>query len=164
MNLKDNGWRFLVLGAVVIGLIWWRQQGLVNQDEDILAEQLALEQQVNEFLEERGIELPEGSDRANLRSVAGELGTGVATRVEGGEQTEFTVVAALQELEAGWYEAWLRADGEVLSMGRMRSAKGGFVVDYSTGVDASSYSNVVVSRQDSSTSEPMEIVLEGEFM
>lgn len=164
MNLKDNWWKFLVLGAVVVGLIWWRQQGTELQNEDELAEQLELQEQVDEFIEERGIELPEGSERANLRAEEGVTGTGVATRVAEGEGVdEFTVAVDLPEPESGWYVAWLVNDEETVKLGRLTMTKSGFVGDFSVDEEVSGLNQVRISQETGEVEEPSNTVLEGSF-
>lgn len=165
MNFRENWWKFLVLALVVLGLIWWRQNR--NQpEEELVTEAEQIEEQVNRYLEERGIELPEGGRRANLKDVAEGLGTGVATVVESDETEErtYTVIAGLPDLSVGWYVVWARnAEGDLVNLGRMRQAKGGYLLDTTSAQDLSGYEEVVISKEDSVSDEPSEIVLEGEF-
>jgi hypothetical protein len=154
----------LILILVVVGLIWWRQRDTgPSEEEQQLQEQMELEQQVDEFLQERGIELPEGSDRANLRDVTGGAAAGVVIRQVGDMEAEYTVIGALPAPESGWYEAWLVSDNRILDMGRMREGKGGYVVDFSTTEDVSGLDQVQVSQEIRVTEQPTEILLEGSF-
>ena len=77
-------------------------------------------------------------------------------------QTEYTVVADLEEKEEGWYEAWLITDEGAISMGKLRSAKGGYVSDFSTDLDKSQVDKFVISYETVPTDQPTQVVLEKE--
>jgi len=164
--MKDNWWRLLLLIAVVIGLIWWRQSR--NDDNkptpNTNTEEQQVEERANRFLEERNIQLPEGAERTNLKDVSGGEGTGVVTRVASDNKTELTVLAALPDLDEGYYMAWVRnGDNSVQKLGRLQMGKGGYMVDAQVNQKLSGAEKVIISRETKATDEPTSVVLEGAF-
>lgn len=162
--MRENWWKFLVLALVVGGLVWWRQQEPQESVLDLPTEEEALEDTVDTFLRDRGLVLPEDSDRANLADQANSGATGVAVRKQEATGTEVTVMAALPDLTDGVYVAWVRQDdGKYLKLGTLRASKGGWLLDYSGKAELMS-EEVVVSREDSSqVTTPDEIMLKGTF-
>ena len=162
----QNNRQFLVIGAiilVIVGLIWLRGRNAGLQIE-VPDEDTQLEEQVNRFLEDRGITLPEGADRANLRDRTDSGYTGISTRQIQDNSTTYTIIASLDDLDMGWYEAWIvNNDDDFISLGRLRTSKGGFLLDYSTSIDTEGYNKVQISQESSVASRPSDIILEGEF-
>jgi hypothetical protein len=162
--MKDNWWKFLVLAVVVIGLVWWRQNQAPREELEVPTPEEQLEQQVNQFLEDSGIRLPEGSERANLSDQTGGSATGVASRQVGTTRTDITVIADLPDLTGGSYVAWLTdEDGDFERMGALRPAKGGYLIDFSTSQNIEGMDEVVISRETSITNQPSELILQGSF-
>jgi len=163
MNLQENWWKFVVLGLVIVALIMWRQQQTAPENQQALAEQMQLAQEVDQFLDEQGITLPSDGDRANLKAVEGVVGNGVAVRMVEDDKTEYTLIANLAEPDMGGYFGWLSDGTEYLSLGRMRSGKGGFILDYTLLQSGDQFNRVIVSQEEAPDQSPSSIVLEGAF-
>lgn len=162
--MRENWWKFLVLAGVVGGLVWWRQGQAPKEEIEVQTPEERLEEQVNRFLDDSGISLPEGAERANLSDVSGGDASGVVSKEESGSLTELTVIADLPELTGGSYVAWLVSDeGVFMRLGALRAAKGGFLVDFSSTSDLTGYDTVVVSRETSITTQPSSEILRGSF-
>lgn len=162
--MEGNWWKFLVLGAVILGLVWMRQ-GTSEEEElgDILTG-AALEQQVNDFLETQNMTLPEGGDRANLASQNGSEATGVATREVGEVFTKFHLLASLPDLENGLYEAYVVNDmDENLRLGAMNVRKGGYLLEATMAEDVSGYDIVRIYSPSSVAGSLGDLVLQGTF-
>lgn len=116
--------------------------------------------EINEKEGEKSVQMPEGvesrfdkmgvdlSDQAEgvvLKGVAGEEGSGAASveRVEG--KTIVRIIADLPELEKDYWGYLV--DGEAMvSVGELEFKKGGWILDFETEKDISSYRKVEVVR------------------
>lgn len=156
--MEGNWWKLLVLGAVILGLIWWRSGGQEPEMDESVLQGAQLEQQVNEFLEDQNLTLPEGSERANLAAKDGSSSTGVASRVAGDDAANFSVLASLNALESGVYAAALVNDAnETMPLGTLSVRKGGYILESSLTNDVAGYDTVRVTDPKGVT------VLEGTF-
>lgn len=163
--MQDNRHWIAIAGVIllVVGFLWWRGR-TAAPESPITDEDIELEERVNRFLEDRGITLPEGVERVNLRDETGEGYAGVATRSLEVNGSQLTLIADLPDLDEGWYEAWLRGEDEdYRSLGRLRESKGGYIIDQLSTLDADEYRWIVISRETASVSEPTDVVLRGEF-
>ncbi len=121
-----------------------------------------------DFMNEFNMEIPDDLDSVELKDVTGGMGRGIATRKFEGTFTH-TVLADLPDLETGFYEGWL-VRGEVgnsnfgfISTGKLKVAKGGFLLEFSSGTDYSDYGGVVVTEELIFDKTPEIHILEGSF-
>lgn len=118
---------------------------------------------------EFNFEIPEDVESIELVSVSGRSGRGIATRkylpAQTGEGGTFThaVLADLADLESGFYEGWLVMGDEFISTGKMRIAKGGYLLEFSSSTDYSDYEEVVITLETVFDNLPETHVLEGSF-
>jgi hypothetical protein len=117
-----------------------------------------------------GIILPEDGDKADLNAVSGQEGLGEAVRTNQNGKFDLTVLADLSEPKAGYfYQAWIvrgNAGDEnfgYLSLGALRLAKGGYLIDFTSNKDYSDYEKVVVTLEKANNGTPETHVLEGSF-
>jgi hypothetical protein len=152
---------FVVIVLILLGLWLWRRtqaEPTAPTNEDTV-----LESRVNEFLDNAGFSLPEDIDRANLDGTLEGDSTGVATRSQIDDATEYTVLASLPDLISGWYQAWLTTeDGQdPVSLGQLIIAKGGYVVETTTQTDWSQRGRVIVTHEETLDDQPETTILEG---
>lgn len=117
-----------------------------------------------------GISIPTDRESADLSDVSGGQGIGVATRKYTGGTFSLTIMANLPTPQSGYfYQGWvIRGDPSesgysMLSVGKLRFAKGGYIVDFSSPRDYSDYGKVVVSIERVFDSTPETNILEGSF-
>lgn len=165
MNRRD-----IVIGLVVLaalaGVIYFRSRG-PSPDELKVPQTLSTE----DVLEDRfGLDIPEDVDKAELKDVSGGTSTAIATRkFEAGTFTH-TVIADLPDSDPGtFYEGWLVRDNQgdpdfnIISTGRMRIAKGGYLLEFQSTTDYSDHNNVIITQEEVSDNVPEKHVLEGSF-
>lgn len=161
--------RDIVIGLVILvllgGVIYFRQQS--KEDEMVVPETLSSEQT---FEDKFNIEIPDDVDKAELGQVNDSGGTGLATRDYEDEKFTLSILVDLPDPEEGsFYQGWLQKvdvgseDYELISTGKLRLAKGGWMLDYTSSTDLSDYSKVIVSLEKTFDKTPEEIVLEGGF-
>lgn len=165
MKRRDIVIGLLVL-AVVVGVIYWRRNS-ASKDELIVPEAMSVE----DSMEERfNLQLPDDVDKAELLDVNSGNSSGIATRKYENSRFTHSVLADLPDLEAGsFYQGWL-VRGEVgsddyarVSTGKLMIAKGGWMLDFTSGVDYSGYNKMMVSEETVNDLTPEKIVLEGSF-
>lgn len=156
----------LVILALLVGVVYWRQTS--KKEEEIkVPETLSVE----DVLEEKfKLEIPEDVDKAELKDVSGGNASGLATRDFKDGQFSHTILADLPEPEAGkFYEGWLvkgeegKEGFEAISTGRMRVAKGGYLLEYKSSKDLKDYTKVVVTLETKADKTPEKHILEGNF-
>lgn len=160
--------RDLIIGIVVLalvaGFVYWRQSRTPTVPE------VSPTPSAQERLEDRfNITIPEEVEKTELSDVS-DLGvSGVATRLFEEDTFTLTVLADLPDQEQGFYQAWIQTgeegeeDFERLSIGRLQVAKGGYLLEFSSNIDYSSYDRVIVSQETTADNEVEEVVLEGSF-
>jgi hypothetical protein len=115
-------------------------------------------------------QIPEDVERVELKDVSGETGSGLATRKFEEGKFSHVVLADLPELSAGeFYEGWLvrgktgDSNFSFFSTGKMKIAKGGFLLEFESEKDYSDYNQVVVTLEKTDDSNPETHILEGSF-
>lgn len=159
--------RDIVIGLLVValvgGFIYFRQNQTTDQEEPEtrVPETLSVEDEMEERF---NMNIPEDVDRAELSDVAGGDARGLATRQFDDGRFTHSVLADLPDPEEGkFYEGWLVDGDNFMSTGRMRIAKGGYLLEFESSEDLTSYNRVVVTLEDTDDETPEEHVLEGEF-
>ncbi len=168
--MEEDKQQWLSIAAVVLviaglGYFLFRQSQQVETPEVNSAEVIA-EQKAEELLEQMNFEVPETAVRATLRDVEGGSGAGVATKIDDDGNQTFSVLVALPEPSTGvTYEAYLVGEGEgnEVYLGKLREAKGGWILDYESKADLSEYTKVRVTREEVDDRVSEEVILEGEF-
>lgn len=162
--MQNKQW--LIGAAIVVallGLVFWRSRQARNDLAQTPVEPTqALEQRVNEFLQERNITLPEGAERVNLESKGAGNETGVVTLEKQDAATDMSVIAGLPELSVGSYQAKLvdtdDGDQKVADsvLGTLTLNKGGYLLDTRVSHDITDFELIQVVKGD-------QVVLEGKL-
>ncbi len=154
--MKDTWWKFLVLGLVIVGLLMWRKGQSEDQPVADIASEEEVEQRVNHLLEQANISLPENSERINLRALEGVEATGVVSLSKDENETRVAVIASLPENESENYVVWMVGDGvDALKLGRLRLAKGGYLLDQSVSEDLRQYERVLIGKESDLPDSPL---------
>jgi hypothetical protein len=153
----------IVLLAAIVGLFYLRNRRQAEEmrvpEQEVSSE--STEQRIEEIF---NTDIPDDVEKAELKAVDDGDGSAIATRKEEEGSREFAVLADLPDPETGkFYEAWLVKDDEQVSLGGMRVAKGGWVLETTSTRDLGGFDKVVVSLESSRDNEIEDSVLEGEF-
>ncbi len=115
-------------------------------------------------------EIPEDVEKAELNDVSGGTGSGIATRKYQSGRFSHAVLADLTDPEVdGYYEGWLVRGNEgdanfaYVSTGKMRIAKGGYLLEFESNKDYSDYKKVVITLEKINDGKPETHILEGSF-
>jgi len=154
----------LIILAVVAGAIVWIRRTR-TQEEPLPTP--SIEEKIERTF---NLEIPEDVERADLNDVTGGTGSGIATRKYESGRFSHTVLADLPDPTAGYfYEGWLvrgkegDANFAFISTGRMRVAKGGYLLEFTSSTDYSAYNGVVVTLERVDDKKPETHILEGSF-
>lgn len=162
--------RDIVIAVIILGVVGFILYNISTQDNTPELEATPTPSTAEQEFEDRFMrDIPEDVEKAELRTPAEEgeqqgQVSAIATRdLEEGTYSA-TVLADLETPEAGKnYYAWVNRGEEYALLGRLQSAKGGWLIDYESANDYSEYDRVVISEQATPGSAPQDIVLEGTF-
>ncbi len=153
MKSRDAIIGFIFLVILIAGVLWIYR----NRNQKSLALPTStptISQKVNNAFP--GLKVPDGADRADLGSTGETEGVGVATRQKTNIGSSLTVMANLPDPKPGVYQAELSNGTAKIMLGKLSLTKSGYLVNYTTIKDLSSYNKVTVTLNGSS-------VLEGSF-
>ena len=161
---------FIVL-LVIVGLVLFLRSGEEKEKGEVgEGEGVRIEDVVSELSSQLGVTVPEDVERTSLRDVSGGEASGLATRKHEDGRFTHTILAALPDLQAGtFYEGWLVRGSEgdenfsVLSTGKLRVSKGGYLLEFSSDQDLRDHSQVVVTVERIDDGKPETHILEGNF-
>ena len=164
MNRRD-----IVIGAGILlllaGVIYWRQT--TRPEETRVPETLSVEDQLEEQFK---FEIPEDVDKAELKDVAGVGATAIATRDYKNGKYTHTVLVDIADPEVGtFYQGWIvkgeegSEDFSMISTGKLRLAKGGWMIEYESSTDYSDYDKVLITQEKVLDNLPEDKLLEGAF-
>ncbi|MDO8340511.1 MAG: hypothetical protein Q7T59_00900 [Candidatus Woesebacteria bacterium] len=108
--------------------------------------------------------IPDDLDSIELKDVTGGIYRGIAARKFEKRTFTITVLADLPDLSSNeFYEGWISSSDKFISIGKLRIAKGGFLVDFTSNIDYSSYNKVTVTKEKVNDNKPESLTLEGSF-
>lgn len=154
----------LVIGG--LGFFLYKRSRQAPSEPTAVGEGITIEEKANELLERMNVKVPENADKITLNDVSNKGGTGVATRSFENNRFSHSVMAALPDLETGtYYEAWLVRENpaDTVSTGKLRQAKGGWILEYSTGKNLTDHAKVMVTLEKVNDQKPETTILEGQF-
>lgn len=163
MNKRDIVIGLVVL-AIIAGIVYF-----VKRPANKLPQVTDTPQSEELFSEKFKYDIPAGADRVDLKDISGGESSGLATRNYQNGVFTHAVLADLPDPSEGYYEGWLikgkegDKDYRFISTGRLKIAKGGFMLEFSSGRDYSDYSRVVVSLESKNDNKPDKPILEGNF-
>jgi len=163
--------RDIVIGIVILallgGIIYYRQKNKAS-DETVVPQTLSVEEQIEDKFK---VEIPDDVSKAELNDVGGGDSSGIATKNFTGGRFEASVLADLPQVASvqEFYQAWAvkGVEGEagysVVSLGKLKSAKGGWMIDFQSSKDYSEYERFMVTLEKKFDATPETKVLEGIF-
>ena len=165
--------RDLLIGAIILviigAIIYWanRPSSKKSKQQATPAPTASVQEVIeNQFK----IQIPETAEKAELKDVAGGSASGIATREFKNGKFSHTVLADLPDPKAGeFYQGWLvkGKEGDVdfsfISTGRLRLAKGGYLLEFSSAKDYSDYKNVAVTLETKADNKMETRILDGSF-
>jgi hypothetical protein len=114
--------------------------------------------------------IPDDAPKAELKAVSGGDGSGIASKKEESGNYTVTVLADLPESSTGtYYQGWLvkgeegEDDYNIVSAGRLTSAKGGYMLNFQSKTDYPDHKKVVISEEKPGSTKISKAVLEGNF-
>jgi hypothetical protein len=116
------------------------------------------------------ITIPEDVEKTNLIDITGGNSEGLATRKYDNGTFMHSVLADLPDPDGNnFYEGWLvrgkpgENDFDFISTGKMKVAKGGWVLNFDSSTDYTDYEGVVITLETVFDDTPEEHILEGSF-
>jgi len=123
--------------------------------------QVSIEDRLEESF---NMEIPDDLEKAELIDVSGGTGSGIATRSFENGRFSHMILADLPDPTGGeFYQGWLVQGDTQVPTGKMRIAKGGYLLELNTTTDYSDYDQVMVTLEKIADSTPETTVLEGSF-
>lgn len=117
-----------------------------------------------------GIVVPTNATKIDLNDVSGGNQIGLATLDKENNQNVYSVIANLEDPTSGYfYQAWLvrgsvgDANYDLVSLGKLYLAKGGWMTSYTTTKDLSDHKTIWVTSEKTFDSAPEKHILEGSF-
>lgn len=168
MNRRD-----IVIGGIILlilaGVFYFRSK---NDDSAMkVPETKVSASETEKSLEDKfKVSIADDAPKAELKSVGENDATGIATRKDADGSHEIMVLADLPDPEKGMvYQGWLVKGEEgqdgynVVSAGRLTSAKGGYMLNFQSKTDYADHTKVVISEEKGTASKIGTKVLEGNF-
>lgn len=168
MNRRD-----IVIGAIVLlilgGVLYVRSRNTQN-DLKVPEAQTEGASTEKELEDKFNITIDDDAPKAELKSVDGGDASGIATKTEENGDHTVMVLADLPEPTTGTSYYGFLVKGEegddeyhALSVGRLTSAKGGYMLNFQSKTDYSDHGKVVISEEKSVSTSISKPVLEGTF-
>lgn len=163
--------RDIVIGTIILlligGVVYFRNRNPVKEEQVKVPETLSTQSQIEQKFK---LQIPEDVEKADLKDVSGGNGTGLATRKFANSKFTFSILADLPDPAKGsFYQGWIVRGKEgdsnysLISVGKLKSVKGGWMSDYTSPTDLSDHSNVWVTEEKIFNNTPETHVLEGNF-
>lgn len=167
--------RELIIAAVVLvvlaSVVWFTRRKLPGT---ALPTGFPTSAPVSQFEKSLGqnfnITIPDDVEKIELRDVGGAGVSGIATRKYTSGKFEHVIIADLDTPAAGeFYQAWLvsgtpgSSSYKIIKTSKLTMEKGGWMIDFQSTVDYSSYNQVIVSLESKNTTAPTRQLLDGSF-
>ncbi len=164
MNRKDIIIGIIILTIIAGGIYFWKRPPKTPLE---IEKPSSVETTIEDKFK---IELPDNAEKIQLKDVSGGTSSAMATRKFDNGSFNQVILADLPEPSQGeFYQAWLEkgnkgeAGYDLVSIGKLTIAKGGYLLEFNSNKDHSEYKKVMVSLEKKFDSSVEKIVLEGTF-
>lgn len=118
MKTRDIAIGLVVLVVLISAVLVIKKS--LNKKNLIVPSDTSIEQKISKTF--NGLVIPEDTEKIELKDVSGGESFGIATDTE--------VLANLPDLSNGYfYQVWSNDSGKLISLGKMRMAKGGYIFE-----------------------------------
>ncbi|OGM11980.1 hypothetical protein A2Z22_04845 [Candidatus Woesebacteria bacterium RBG_16_34_12] len=160
MDKKDIVFGLVIILILTAVVYYWKKPPAVEQDL-VVPQTLSVEDEIEEKFK---IQIPEDVEKAELKDVSGGDGSGIATRKFAEGEFSHTILVDLPDPEGiRFYEGWLVKDNETVSTGKLNLAKGGYLLEFQSDTDYTSFNQVVVTLEEKLDKTSEKHILEGSF-
>lgn len=157
----------VVLVVIGLGVFLYRQSRVETEVVTEETQEQRVSKRADEVLERFKAQVPEDATRIDLKDVSGGEGAGVVTRRVEAAGEQVSIMVGLPDLETGEaYVAYLASDAqepELLKLGQLRQAKGGFLLDTVVKQSLDTYSKVRIIKEFTGSDNSEQVVLEGDL-
>jgi hypothetical protein len=164
MNRRDIIIGFVILAFLIVGFLLLRRPN-TKQPQPFPEQTPSSKQKIESVF---NVTIPDDVQKAELKDIAGINGTALATR-KFDKNFVFTVLADLPDPPRGYaYHVWISKDtsdpnADARDLGSLRIAKGGWILDYQSKSDLSSYNGVFIAESTGAEKSPQKKVMLGTF-
>lgn len=163
VNRRDIITGIIIIVLIVVAVLWFRNRS----PKEVMAPSTQTQQKIEKTF---NLTIPEDVDTAELTDVSGGDGTGIATRkYEKGTFSHMVLADLPDPMVGSFYEGWL-VKGKMgdknftyISTGKLKVAKGGFLLEFESPINYSDYKGVVVTLEKVNDNSPETHILEGSF-
>lgn len=119
MKTKDIVLGVVVVIVVLLGILWVRK-ARIDKNNRLMEETPTTEEKISDSF--NGLQIPEDTKKVELTDVNGGDGFGIAT-------SDMVLVDLPDPAAGSFYQVWVEKDGQLVSLGKMRIAKGGWLLE-----------------------------------
>jgi hypothetical protein len=164
MNKRDIVIGFVIFSVVALIIFWSKKPRVTPVETPTPTPEVKLEEKFN-------YEIPEDSNKIDLTDVSGGVSRGIATRSYKNGRFEHVILADIPDPDKGYfYQGWLTTKGKegeegfsYVKTGKLRVAKGGYLLEFQSSRDYTSFSQVWVTLEKTDDTKPEKHILEGSF-
>ncbi len=162
MNKRDIVIGFVIFAIVAAVIFWSKKPRLTPVEVPTTSPTPKIEEVFN-------YTIPEDVEKIDLKDVTDSGFNGVATRKYENGKFELVILADVEDPKEGFYQGWLTKgkEGEVgfsyVKLGNLRMAKGGYLLEFESTTDYSSYNQVWVTLEEKDDAKIEKHILEGSF-
>lgn len=149
---KDVVIGFVIILIIIVGAFYYKK---INNPK-VLPLPTPVEISYQEDLESSfKYDIPDGVDSIELKDISGGNGRGIATNKE--------ILVDIEDPAVGYfYEGWLEKSDNLISLGKLKIAKGGWLLEYD-GSKYLEYEKIIISLEKVFNNKIEKRILEGSF-
>lgn len=160
-NKKDVFVGFIIILIIIAGIFFYKKYKTDKAGLLSLPTPISFQKELENSFK---FTIPDDVDSVELKDVTGGESRAIATKKFKDRLFSHTVLADLPDLSANdFYEGWLVNGDKVISTGKMKLDKGGFMLEYNSKIDYSEYKTVVITLEKIFDNKPEIHILEGSF-
>ena len=151
-NRKDVVTGFIIVVVIVLGVLIFKKLKTPKVLPSPTPQSISFREDLEDTFK---FDIPENVNTIELKDISGGNGRGIATPSE--------VLVDIEDPATGYfYQGWLENGGNFISLGKLRVAKGGWLLEYD-GSKYPEYKKIIISLEKSFDKNLEKPILEGSF-
>lgn len=149
---KDIAIGFVIIFIIILGALYYKKVKTTKVSVSPTPVSIIFQEDIENSFK---FDIPDDVNTIELKDVSGGDGRGIATEKE--------ILVDIENPQSGYfYEGWLEKDGNLISIGKLQMAKGGWLLEYDKS-KYEEYKKIIVSLEKINNSTIEKRILEGTF-